>query len=385
MTIQKPFLAAVFSRLERVVISDPAGSAATNGKKVWFCVEHCELLSDEQLLCLGMHEASHVALMHPWRREDRDPDRFNVAGDYVIDTPLIKDGYSQHESWMIPEGWVTDAMSTEDVYARLNKTTPPAQGSKGSTMLDPNGEPGDGQGGGEPGHGTGDAGYEACVKNGGDVGDAPVGSPEADMQALVTTAAKMAKACGDDSAMVDFIVSGGLTPTVSWPEVLRFVMTAADRTDFSYARINTRFISSGIYLPALYSDSMGGLIVAMDTSISMSPEELDQAASEIMAIFEDCNPEWVEFVPCSTRVGTTHRFFRGDQIKLECQGRGGTRFKPVFDYVEGMYDRVEAMIYFTDMEGNLDEIPVPEYPVIWANTGRRDYKAPFGEVIKVQA
>jgi len=376
MTIQKPFLAAVFSRLERVVLSDPKGTAATNGSKVWFCIEHCELLTDEQLLCLGMHEASHVALLHPWRREHRRADLFNVAGDYVIDTPLIADGYSQHPSWMIPAEWVTQEMSTEDIYARLAKDAPPPppdEDSGSSNML----EPGDG-------HGTGDAAYEACVKSGGDVGDAPVGAPAADMEALVTTAAKMAKACGDDSAMVAFIVGGGLTPTVSWTDALRFVMTAADRTDFSYAQINKRFISSGIYLPALYSDAMGGLVVAMDTSISMSEAELEQAASEITAIFQDCNPEWVEFVPCSTRVGATTRFYRGDKVQLACEGRGGTRFKPVFDYVADMYDRVEALIYFTDMEGDIGEVTPPEYPVIWANTGRSGNKAPFGEVVKVQ-
>jgi len=384
MAVQKPFLAAVFSRLDRIILSDPSGTAATDGHKAWFCVEHCEMLNNDELLTLGMHEASHVAYMHPWRRENRRPDMFNKAGDYVIDTPLIAEGWKHHKSWLVPESWVTRDMSTEDVYARLMQNPPPEPppSPQSSNML----EPGDGGSGGKPTPGdgpTGDAEYNACVKGGGDVGDAPDGATEADMEAAILSAAQMAKACGDDSAMVDFIIGGGLRPSIGWTEVLRQVMTAADRSDYTFGRMNKRYISSGVYMPSLYAEAMGGLVVAMDTSISMSKAELEQAGSEITAIFEDCNPEWVEFVPCSTSVGRVTRFERGDPVKLECEGRGGTRFKPVFDYIADMQDRAAALIYFTDLEGDLNEIPPPEYPVVWGMTGRRDIKVPFGEVVKV--
>jgi hypothetical protein len=40
-------------------------------------------------------------------------------------------------------------------------------------------------------------------------------------------------------------------------------------------------------------------------------------------------------------------------------------------------------VYFTDMEGNLEECVEPEFPTIWANIGYREYPAPFGTYVKV--
>ena len=64
---------------------------------------------------------------------------------------------------------------------------------------------------------------------------------------------------------------------------------------------------------------------------------------------------------------------------------GGTRFKPVFDYFikKSESETVAAMIYLTDMEGNLEECPQPDFPVLWGLVGAREYGAPFGKVVKV--
>jgi predicted metal-dependent peptidase len=136
-------------------------------------------------------------------------------------------------------------------------------------------------------------------------------------------------------------------------------------------------------MPSLYSEAMGGLVVGVDTSGSIGPHELDQIAGEITAIAQDCNPDWVEVVYCDTCVGHTERFEQGEPIKLHPKGGGGTRFKPVFDYTNSINDRIAALIYFTDLEGNVDECEEPEYPVIWAVTSRRKMEVPFGTSVKV--
>ena len=66
--------------------------------------------------------------------------------------------------------------------------------------------------------------------------------------------------------------------------------------------------------------------------------------------------------------------------------RGGTRFKPVFDYIEKV-ENLGGVLYFTDMEGNLDECKEPEVPVIWALTSsiRGNKKPPFGVITHVEA
>ena len=49
------------------------------------------------------------------------------------------------------------------------------------------------------------------------------------------------------------------------------------------------------------------------------------------------------------------------------KGRGGTRFAPVFEYVDDHQLNPDCVIYFTDLECN-DFGPDPGYPVLWAAT-----------------
>jgi predicted metal-dependent peptidase len=66
---------------------------------------------------------------------------------------------------------------------------------------------------------------------------------------------------------------------------------------------------------------------------------------------------------------------------MNAHGRGGTRFTPVFDYVEEHDLQPDALVYFTDL-GCSDYPDDPGYPVIWAATERAT-KPPFGDVIDI--
>ena len=384
MTLREAFISAVYAKLERQVVE--TGTAATNGIWVKFSTEFCKELDDEQLMGLCLHEAMHVVMMHPWRRDDRRPDVWNVACDAFINETLLEMAYS------LPEGGVntdkynksvpfaTSNMSAEEIYAKLMHNPPPPEDGEGEGE----GE-GDGQGSGS-GEGEGeDTGGNSGGGGWGDTGDmedAPDQASAADIEATITTAAKMAKACGKGGKLVDIILEGGLTPKVSWADTLRHVMTAAARNDYSYARVNKRYTAQGIYMPSLHSEGMGGLVLGVDTSGSMGQEEFNQIASEINAIFEDCMPEWIEVVYCDTDVAGTERFEIGEPVELHARGGGGTRFKPVFDHIEQMNERVAALVYFTDMCGSFD-MDEPEYPTIWATTYGNYREAPFGEVVEV--
>jgi hypothetical protein len=50
-------------------------------------------LSDEQLFGLVLHEASHVVLMHMWRRDGRDMALWNYANDAIINAYIKGRGW----------------------------------------------------------------------------------------------------------------------------------------------------------------------------------------------------------------------------------------------------------------------------------------------------
>jgi predicted metal-dependent peptidase len=400
VSLRVPFIMAATGRLPRQVVEDPHMTACTNGQWFRFGRKWVEenVVDDEELFGLDLHERMHVVLMHMWRREGRDMGIWNVANDAIINATIIAMGYK------LPKGgvhipWVNDQMGSEEVYQKLmeemkNQPKPqPGKGGKGDGQGQ--GSPGDADGEGEPGdskgNGSGKPKHDKYRDGGwggtGDLEDAPDDASVADMEATIRAAAQMARDCGDGSSLVNRIL--GTTPkaTVNWKDEVRAALTSSARDDFSFRRLSRRFIGRGMYMPSLRSDAMGGLLIGFDTSGSMSKEDCDQVAGEIQGIVDDLSPDWVEVVYCDSTITSVQRFDKGDELMLVPTGGGGTAFLPVFKHADKLNeqgDKVAALIYLTDMEGNLKELDEPEFPVVWGCVYQhRDMTAPFGSVVKV--
>ena len=362
--LRESFIAAVMTRVKREV-SDKVSTAGTNGTWVRFNPAFCDPLTDEELFGLVLHEACHVVMMHMWRRESRDPSLWNYANDALINA------YIRSRGWQLPKGgvdlrWVRESMSSEEVYAKLKENPPPPSGGSGS---------GDGDGEGTPNAG----GFDGK----GDLEDAQDEATRVDMEATIVAAAKMAKECGQGSSMIDRILDNVGQPNVRWQDVTRSMMTESSAADYTYLRPSRRFIGSGLYMPSLRTDSLGGLAIGFDTSGSMGPKECNQIAAEIQAIVDDLQPSFVEVVYCDSSVTRIERFERDDKLELRPKGGGGTRFQPVFEHFENTGERYCGMIFFTDMEGDLAECEEPAYPVIWADIGYSHPREPFGTRVTV--
>lgn len=378
--LREPFIAAVMTRVKREV-SDTVPTAATNGTWCRYNPDFCAKWSDEQLFGLVLHESCHVVLMHMWRREGRDASLWNVANDAIINAYIKARGYQLPDGG-VHIGWVQETNSSEQVYEKLKQ-----QQQKDQQEAKQKG----GKGQGQPGQGdeqSDDTAGEQQDAGGfdgtGDLVDADDEATATDMEATIAAAAATARECGQSSSMIDRVLEKLGAPKVRWQDVLRSMITEASASDYTYQRPNRRFIGAGLYMPSLHSqDQMGGLVVGFDTSGSITQNDANRIARELNAITDDLRPEFVEVVYCTDRVTGTQRFDRDDTVVLKPKGSGGTRFKPVFDHVASMDDRVIGLVYFSDLEGDLDEIPQPEYPVIWANIGPREYNTPFGTAVMV--
>jgi predicted metal-dependent peptidase len=363
--LREAFIAAVMTRVKREV-SDKVSTAGTNGTWVRFNPQFCEPLTDEELFGLVLHESCHVVMMHMWRREGRDPRIWNYANDALINA------YIKSRGWQLPKGgvhlgWVKEEHSSEYVYNKL-KEQQQEQQSKG----------GGGGGGGDEDDGMG-GGFDGK----GDLEDAQDDATRVDMEATIVASAKMAKECGQGSSMIDRVLERVGDPMVRWQDVCRSMMTESCAADYTYTRPSRRFIGSGLYLPSLRSDALGGLAIGFDTSGSMGPKECSQIAAEIQAIVDDLQPSFVEVVYCDYAVTRVERFERDELLQLRPSGGGGTRFQPVFEHFAETGERYCGMIYFSDMMGNLQECEEPPFPVIWADIGYDHPREPFGTRVMV--
>ena len=76
-------------------ISDVVPTAGTNGDRVLFNPDYCERLNDEELLFLVAHEICHPMFDHIYRKGERDHQKWNYAGDAVINPMLQDEGIGQ--------------------------------------------------------------------------------------------------------------------------------------------------------------------------------------------------------------------------------------------------------------------------------------------------
>jgi predicted metal-dependent peptidase len=178
---------------------------------------------------------------------------------------------------------------------------------------------------------------------------------------------------------IDAALRAAREPRVDWRRILlRFILQTA-RFDYSYARCNRRYASQGLYVPGLKCERIEDLVVALDTSASISDDQLSGFLGEVGFIASQAGASW-KLVTCDSAIQDIFDGSDVDPARIRLRGRGGTSFRPVFEWIERHRLRPAALVYLTDAEG---EFPgrAPGYPVLWALTG--PHPVPFGESLVI--
>ena len=205
----------------------------------------------------------------------------------------------------------------------------------------------------------------------------------------VSQAAEHAKAVGKLPNNLESFAEALKEKKLDWKQVLREFVEAVCNDDYTWLRPNRLYLQSGFYLPSLFSETLGKIIVCLDTSGSITQHDLDHYATELTSILEDFNVE-IDVYQVDTEIKGAVEVFTQDDlpIKLKLRGGGGTDFRPVFNQIEKEGEDPKALIYFTDLECNDYPKSIPDYPVLWIDTKRypRFYyngPPPFGETYAV--
>jgi len=170
---------------------------------------------------------------------------------------------------------------------------------------------------------------------------------------------------------------------VDWRDVLRNFIERVANNDYSWEQPDRRFIHAGIFLPDLFTRELGEVVIVSDTSASRPPEDLRQDAtemSEILGLYDAT----IHVVYVDAEVQGFATYTREDlPLSLEFPGRGGTEFRPAFQWVQDNLDHPPScLIYLTDMECH-DFPEPPDYPVLWIQNGNYPNPPPFGELVKM--
>lgn len=329
----------------KLVERESIPTLAVDGKRIFYNPDFINKLSGPLVKSALAHEVMHCVFDHFTRRGDRNPRKWNQAGDYAINLVLQDAGFEIGDGWLLSPAFRD--MTADEIYAQLP----------------------DGESGNDP--------LDDVLP--GDPADAEADAVE--WKIATIQAAEAAKRAGALPAGLERFVEQSTQPKIDWRDQLRQFITQISRNDYAWTRPNRRFLSAGLYLPGLYSESMGEIVIGVDTSGSIDDVTLQAFAAEIRAITANTMPEKIHVVYCDAAVAHVDVYDPTDHMVFEAHGGGGTAFKPVFDYVEEHGLRPACLVYLTDLGGD-HHFPAPGYPVMWACT--TDQVASFGQTIRLE-
>lgn len=372
--LDHPFFATLLLRMQLCEDRD-IKTACTDGRQIRYNPAFIDSLSVDHIVFVLAHLVMHVAHFHPLRRSARTLGRFNKAGDYAINGILKEAGLK-----LLPHALYHDSfnnLAAEQIYDRLPGGSGDGEGDGGENDIDQSDDPG------------GCGGFEdARNEYGKPLSKAERQRQEAEMTVVIQQAAQAAKAQGKLPGSLARLVSDLVHPVLDWREILRTFVDHTSGNDYSWNQPNRRHIADGIYLPSFRSNGLKPLVLAIDTSGSISQRELNQFQAELNDILESY-PSTVNVVYCDSEISTTHTITPDEfPVELKAVGFGGTDLCPPFEWAINNVPDAACIIYLTDLQGQSPEVD-PGIPTLWISTTRvRDlaacYHPKFGEIATLE-
>lgn len=176
-------------------------------------------------------------------------------------------------------------------------------------------------------------------------------------------------------------------PALNWKAILKKYMgtIAADKVK-TRMRLNRRQ-PQRFDLSGTRESKTLKIVVAIDTSGSVSDKEIEQIFSEIFAIIARRSFE-LTVIECDEEIQRVYQLKSPKDLPNRVEGRGGTSFTPVIEYInEHRYFRDALLIYFTDGYGEAS-IPRPlTYRNLWVvlgNTSNLSVENPYGLALPLE-
>lgn len=343
-----PFFAAL-SLFARFLPRDDIPTAATDGHDVFYNPAFLAGLPNAELDAVLLHEVLHAALLHGVRRGARDPRRWGIATDIVVNGIV-----AAQPGMKVPDIGVRvpelEHLDAEEIYDLLARRGMP--------------------------------GCSICLCDPPDRTPRALAAIEAHWQTAMRQAEAVARATGRGAlpAGIERMLRG-LSPQIDWRARLwRFLV----RTPTDFGDFDRRFVHRGLYLESLAGESLRAFI-AVDTSGSIDAQLLAVFAAEVRGVLGAYPHIRAELYYADADVYGPFELDMNTPLPPPVGG-GGTRFEPFFERVEDTSaGGVESvLLYLTDGHGSFPQAP-PSAPVLWIVPpgGARDEAFPFGSVVRL--
>jgi predicted metal-dependent peptidase len=390
LVIKSAFFAHILYQECVITYTDEVPIAATDGKSLYFNINAIIGLkwTIPEIAFVVCHEVAHVflgdiAMMAKWRAAKvvdcgnglilpYNHELMNCAQDYRINAMLVEAGIGKMPSIGLYDKSISEKgmESAVEIYAKLWKDGGFSKNGKGKM-------PGGGKG--FDLHLYPSKEHEKTIDSG-------------RMKQVIASAALAGEGQGTIPAAVKRMVGEILEPKVSWQDHLKSTINrAAGDPQYDWRTIDRRLLvrPDPIYFARQSYTGAGTIVVAVDTSGSITNKQIERFFAEMNGIVNDVNPQALVVMWCDAHVGRVDELeepddlmeLRADVNKNGANGGGGTSFIPVFKKIDEMELVPDMLVYFTDTYGSFPSRE-PDYPTIWGVIGKGN--VPWGTKIEVE-
>ncbi len=342
LLLKASFFGNLATRLKLVNADEWCGTAATDGRHFYYNSRFIQMLRPKEIEFLFGHEVLHCVYDHFGRRNDRDPQIWNIANDFCVNADLVKHRVGEKIT-TVPclHDTKYDGMSSEEIYDKLMENAQKISMSDLIDKLIDEHLDGEGDGEGEDGEGKGRPKLTEAEKQ--QIRD--------EIKEAMLAAAQTVDGAGNIPAGVKRLIQELTEPKMNWRELLRMQLESTIKSDFTWMRASRRGWHMDAVMPGMQTDPMIDIAVAIDTSGSIGESMLKDFLSEIQGIMDSFPAYRIHVLSFDTDVYNPQQY-DSDNLDSICDyepgGGGGTDFTAIFEYLKREEIEPKRLVVFTD-------------------------------------
>jgi predicted metal-dependent peptidase len=343
LLLKASFFGNLATRLKLVNADEWCGTAATDGRHFYYNSRFIEMLRPKEIEFLFGHEVLHCVYDHFGRRNERDPQIWNIANDYCVNADLVEHKVGEKIT-TVPCLFEPKykGLSSEEVYDEIMKNVKKISlDDLVNQMLD---EHLDGEGDGE---GDGDNKGKGRPR----LTEEEKRQIRDEIKEAMLAAAQTVDGAGNIPAGVRRMIKELTEPQLNWRELLRMNLESTIKADYTWMRTSRKGWHMDAVMPGQKPDEMIDIAVAIDTSGSIGEAMLRDFLSEIQGIMDSFPAYKIHIVSFDTDVYNPKQYDSENldsMIDYDPQGGGGTDFECVWNYFKEQEIQPRRLIMFTD-------------------------------------
>ena len=353
LLLRHPFFGNMATRMAVKNCDDWCPTAATDGRTLYYNTQFFNMLTNKQIEFVIAHEILHCVFDHIIRREDRDPNIYNIACDYLVNNCLVRDKIGEIVTQIkIFQDFKYDNWSSEQVYddifdkydeeelkqlgelldehvdweKDINGNTPSQkQSSKKSKK-------------GKEGEGRPSYSKEELRKIRDEIKESMISSAQA---------AGTGNLPGEIARMIKELTE----PKMNWRELIRQQVQSTIRNDFTFQRPSRKGWHTNAIIPGMNFDNTIDICIGIDMSGSIGDAQGADFLGEVKGIMEEYDDYNIKVWCFDTKVYNEADFSPSDGsdlVEYEIMGGGGTDFMCNWAYMKEHDIVPKKFIMFTD-------------------------------------